>query len=365
MRLLVAGILAVVVVAASVASASAAKGMEVGFYDEALTLEYPDDFGFRTLADLGADVVRMNLYWNEVAKTRPKKPTNPKDPAYDWERYDTAMERAKRYDIEVMLTIFGTPEWASGKTRAKKSYRYAPKRMRDLTRFATAAAKRYKQVDLWTAWNEPNAPNFLKPQSVKRRGKWVFRSPQIYAQICNAVVKGVNHVQKRDKVACGVLNPRGEVEPNGGRRESVAPLVFITLMKKAGAKPEAFAYHPYSPSKKISPTKKVKSNATVTLGTINKIVKAVNRAWGKKMRIWITEYGYQTNPPDKRFGVSWKRQAKWMRVAFKNMRKHPRIDIALWFQLKDDSRLAGWQSGVISTNNVEKRSYGAFRRLAH
>lgn len=364
MRLLLAGVLAVAVFGATAASASAARGMKVGFYDEALTLEYPDDFGFRTLADLGADVVRMNLYWNRVATSRPRHPRDPGDPAYDWSAYDTALERADRYGIEVMLTIFGTPEWASGKTRARRSYRYAPRKMSDLRHFATAAARRYKQVDLWTAWNEPNAPNFLKPQSVRRRGQWVFRSPQIYAKICNAVVKGVNRVQRSDKVACGVLNPRGELEANGGRRESVAPLVFLKLMKQAGARPEVFAYHPYSPSKKISPTRKVESNATVTLGSIDKIVKAVNRAWGRKLRIWITEYGYQTNPPDQRFGVSWQRQARWMRIAFNRMRKNSRIDVALWFQLKDDSRLAGWQAGVISTNDVRKPSYAAFRRLA-
>ena len=37
-------------------------------------------------------------------------------------------------------------------------------------------------------------------------------------------------------------------------------------------------------------------------------------------------------------------------------------DVALWFQLKDDSRLAGWQSGVISTHDVRKPSYRTFRR---
>jgi hypothetical protein len=30
----------------------------------------------------------------------------------------------------------------------------------------------------------------------------------------------------------------------------------------------------------------------------------VTRLYGNK-RIWITEYGYQTNPPDEFFGVSW------------------------------------------------------------
>jgi hypothetical protein len=331
--------------------------MKVGFYDEALTLGYPDDFGFRTLRDLRADVVRMNLYWNRVARSRPRNPSRPSDPAYDWAEYDTALERADRYGIEVILSIFGTPRWANG----GKAFQYAPRRMGDLRAFATAAARRYPQVRLWMAWNEPNAPNFLKPQSVRRGGRWVFTSPETYARICNAVVQGVNAARERDKVACGALNPRGKLSANG-RRDSVAPLLFLSGMQRAGARPEAIAYHPYSPSPRISPTKRIRSKTTVTLGVIDRLLRAVDQAYGKGMRIWVTEYGYQTRPPDRRFGVSWKRQARWMQVAFARMRSNPRIDVALWFQLKDDSRLAGWQSGVISTHDVRKPSYRTFRR---
>lgn len=218
MRLLLACALAVVLVAATAAPASAARGMKVGFYDEALTLEYPDDFGFRTLADLGADIVRMNLYWNRVATSRPRHPRDPDDPAYDWSAYDTALGRADRYGVEVMLSIIGTPRWANG----GRAMQYAPRRMRDLESFATAAARRYRQVHLWMAWNEPNAPNFLKPQSIRRGGTWRFVSPERYARICNAVVNGVNRVRKRNIVACGALNPRGKLEANG-RRDSVSP----------------------------------------------------------------------------------------------------------------------------------------------
>jgi hypothetical protein len=358
-RLLLAGLLAVVLVGTTAASTSAARGMKVGFYDEALTLEYPDDFGFRTLADLNADIVRMNLYWNRVAKSRPRNPSDPNDRAYDWRAYDRALERADRHGIEVMLSIIGTPRWANG----GKASQYAPRRMRDLQAFATAAARRYRQVRLWMAWNEPNAPNFLKPQSVRRGGTWRFVSPERYALICNAVVTGVNRARKQNKVACGALNPRGKLEANG-RRDSVSPLLFLTRMKRAGARPEVIAYHPYSPSPRISPTERIRSKTTVTLGVIDRLIAAVNRTYGRGMRIWITEYGYQTNPPDRHFGVSWKRQAQWMRVAFNRMRKNKRIDVALWFQLKDDSRLAGWQAGVISTDDVRKPSYAAFRRLA-
>ena len=36
------------------------------------------------------------------------------------------------------------------------------------------------------------------------------------------------------------------------------------------------------------------------------------------MRLWITEYGYQTNPPDTLFGVTPAEQAKYLRQAVRS-----------------------------------------------
>ncbi len=359
-RIAVAGLATLgAITLATAPPASAAPGIEFGFYDEALTLEYPDDYGFRTLKDLGADVLRLNLYWNEVAPTRPSNASNPADPAYRWTRYDRAMARAKQHGIEVLFSIIGTPRWANGGLERQ----YAPKKASDLSNFASAAAKRYPTVRRWLAWNEPNAPNFLKPQSLLVGGQWVFTSPGIYAQICNAIVDGVNAVAQSDTVACGVLNPRGKPKPNG-RRDSVSPTLFLAGMKSAGARPEVIAYHPYAWTSRIGPTSQVKGTNAITLGNFHVLVSAIDRLYGSQMRIWVTEYGYQTNPPDSTFGVSWATQATYMRQAFDIMRAHPRIDLALWFQIKDDSRLAGWQSGVISTNNEIKPSYATFQQIA-
>lgn len=359
-RLLVVGLVVAAMAGASVlvSSVSAAPGLKIGFYDEALTLEYPDEYGFQTLDDLGAQVLRMNLYWYKVAPKRPRSPTDPKDRAYDWARYDRALARAQKVGIDVILSVIGSPRWANG----GQSWEYAPTDAQDLANFATAAAKRYPQVNRWLAWNEPNAPNFLKPQSVETASGWEFRSPAAYARICNAVVSGVNAAQPSDTVACGVLNPRGKTEANG-RRDSVAPVLFLEGMKQAGARPEVIAYHPYTWSPLITPTTAVKSKNAITIGNFGLLVSAIDRLFGKGMRIWVTEYGYQTSPPDPDFGVSWDDQATYMRQAFRFFRDHPRIDVALWFQIKDDSRLAGWQSGVISTDNEKKPSYAAFRQL--
>ena len=363
MRKVLAGLIATLVAASIVGSATASPGLKIGFYDEALTLGYPDDYGYKVLKDLGAQVLRMNLYWYKVAKSKPANPTNPDDPAYDWSLYDTALDRASQRNISVLLSVVGSPGWANG----GKGFQYAPNDLGTLKAFAQAAAQRYSggahpRVRYWIAWNEPNGPTFLRPQSENRGGTWVFTSPQTYAGICNAVVDGVNAAQASDLVACGALNPRGKTKPNG-HRDSVAPVLFLQGMKAAGAHPEVIAHHPYSPSPRITPTQRINSLSTITLGNIDVLIKAVDKLWGKSMRLWVTEYGYQTDPPDKAFGVSWATQAKYMTQAFGIARKNPRIDMFLWFQLKDEPSVSGWQSGVIASDGTKKPSYAAFKKL--
>ena len=61
----------------------------------------------------------------------------------------------------------------------------------------------------------------------------------------------------------------------------------------------------------------------------------MTRLYGNK-RIWITEYGYQTNPPDRIFGVSFANQARYLTQAYGIAKRNPRIDMFLWFLLRDE-----------------------------
>ena len=81
-------------------------------------------------------------------------------------------------------------------------------------------------------------------------------------------------------------------------------------MKKAGAKGfDAYAHHPYYGAPRETPSTPpppgIHGNAAtaITLGNINLLIREVTRLYGNK-RFWVTEYGYQTNPPDRIFGVS-------------------------------------------------------------
>ena len=70
----------------------------------------------------------------------------------------------------------------------------------------------------------------------------------------------------------------------------------------------------------------------------------MTKLYGNK-RIWITEYGYETNPPDPFFGVSWSKQAPYLKQAFAIARANPRIDLMTWFLLRDDTNVTAGSPG--------------------
>jgi len=359
-----------------VPSVGAAPHMLVGILDETNTLYGNPDRTFPILKQLRVQVLRVNLYWGgkfAVAKRRPTDGTDPADPAYDWSLYDRLAQYAAQYNVKLLFTIWGTPGWANG----HKTPNYAPTNFRNLQDFAYAAATRYSgdfigddgrtlpAVKLWTAWNEPNEPFELAPQYKRVAGRWVIQSAIDYAKICNAVYTGIHSTMNAgEKVACGVTSPRGNNNPSGGR-STIDPLSFLRACKSAGLKRfDAWAHHPYYGQPNETPTTLPPGGRAVTLGNINVLITELTRLYGSK-RVWITEYGYQTNPPDRTFGVSWTKQAQYLTQAFAVARKNPRIDMMLWFLLKDEPVLSGWQSGLMTSGGRKKPAFNAFMHLPH
>jgi hypothetical protein len=375
---LVLAVLLTALLAATAAQAS--RFMRVGIYDQAQTLYGNIPQVFATFKQLHVQEIRVNLYWGGpagVAQSRPHSATNPNDPAYDWSVYDRTVNYAAQDGVHVLFSIYGTPGWANG----GKGLNVAPSRATDLRNFALAAARRYSgtwpgadgrllpAVKEWLAWNEPNNPIFLSPQYKKTSAGWSIVSASAYAKICNAIYTGIHATLVGGvRVACGGTAPRGNNNPSTSR-PSVSPLAFLRAVKKAGLKTfDAWAHHPYYAGPSDQPTTKPVTAkgapaTAVTLGNFSDLTKLLTQLYGNK-RIWITEYGYQTDPPDSLFGVSYAKQAAYLKEAFAIARKNPRVDMMLWFLLRDEPMVSGWQSGLITAGGKRKPSFTAFLRMA-
>lgn len=382
MRRAAAALVAVVAAFGVLAStASSSSYLRVGLFDDGQVLYGDPDLVFPQIKTTRARVVRVNLWWFgpgvAVATRKPRRPADPSDPAYNWDTYDRTAKLARANGLQPVFSIIGTPPWAN----KAKGWNVAPTNPNDLKLFATAVARRYSgsyelpdgvvlpRIASWLAWNEPNNPVFLKPQFVRSGTGWAIQSAKDYARICNAVLAGIKSVDPVAKVACGVTAPRGNNNPSSSR-PSVSPVAFARALHKAGAKGfDAYAHHPYYGTPVETPSTPPAAGpigqpaTAVTLGNFDVIVREVTRLWGAK-RIWITEYGYQTNPPDTFFGVTPAKQALYLTEAVTFARKHPRVDMFLWFLLVDESRPEGWQSGLAFANGTLKPSYEAFRKIA-
>ena len=393
--LLAVAVMAIAGLAVSAATASPKKtrtkqasNLLVGINDEAFTLYGEPPTAFDTLQTLHAQVLRVNLYWGgntfAVANKKPAKAADPGDAAYNWSLYDRLDRYAASSGIKLLLSIVSTPSWANGNGGKNR----APTSFATLQAFAQAAAKRYSgkyvppasqqdsslagptdplpAIKMWTAWNEPNNPVFLVPQYKKVHGKWIVYSAYNYARICNAVYAGI-HTVSSEKVACGVTDPKGN-DFAGSIRASVDPLSFLTAAHRYGMKKfDVYAHNPYASAGTETPrfVPQGKFKRRTQLGNIGQLLTLINQFYGPK-HLWITEYGYQTNPPDHTLmGTSWSNQALYLKQAFAMARANPRIDMLLWFLVRDQPNISGWQSGLETIAGVHKPAWNAFAELPH
>jgi hypothetical protein len=367
-------LLVVLVAAVAAPAATASSRLRLGITDSG-NAYYGDGTMYPTLHELHASLLRVTLNWGGklgVARRKPVEPADPEDPAYDWRLYDRIVLSAAANDVEVLFTIFGTPPWANGGQTPTR----APRNAAALEDFAYAAAMRYSgtyargdgtvlpAVRRWTAWNEPNLRIGLYDQWRRVGGRWRVQSAIDYARICNAVVVGVHALLAHQLVACGVTAARGNNNP-GTKYPSVSPVAFVDAMHAAGARGfDAYAHQPYYGSPRETPSTKPPGSRAVTLANISVLERELQRLYRRAVPLWLTEYGYQTNPPDRLFGVTWAQQARYLTQAVAIARRDPRVDVLLWFLLEDERDVARWQSGVITADGVRKPSFAAFQRAA-
>ncbi len=391
-------LLAAVASALAAAPAQGAPGMETGIADDAVLLA-----GGPTAAEavaewqrMGVDVARVHVHWLRIAPDdtagRPPAGFDPRDPddaLYHWEALDNALALLEGAGIRPMLAITGPgPLWTSSEpARGNARWQPDPKRFGD---FAYAVARRYgERVARYLIWNEPNQPAWLQPQFSCTGSRCRPSSPHRYRELYRAAFKSIRSVDPSAQVLIGTVSPTGRAPTS--RNATMRPLQFIRALAcvddkrlkrvrtgscrgQSTVRADAFAYHPHPV--RFSPTTPAVHPDNAAIGdlprfesTLDKITRSgiLKPARGSRFDLYLTEFGYQTDPPDGDSGVSPARQAAWLQQSWFQAWADPRVRNVTQYEWRDEPlRVAGvnnyasWQSGLRFFDGRPKPSLAVF-----
>jgi len=347
---------------------------------QSLTFEAPKDLlnpvtrpsALAELDSLGVRALRVILSWSAVApgsdqSARPNfEPTDPA--AYDWGEYEPLMAAAQERGWSVLMTISGpVPKWA---TAAKRDNLTRPSPTA-FAAFVTAVGRKFgEQVSTWAIWNEPNQPQFLRPQYASG-GR--AASPGIYRSLYKAGVRGLQKAgQADDTILLAETSPRGT-------RNVVAPLRFLRGMlcldarykkrPKCGAlDADGYAHHAYTTRQ--GPYFKLAQKDDVTIGVLSRLTTALDRAQRagaltKRLPIYLTEFGIQSTP-DTQQGVSLAKQVENRAISERIAWGNQRVVAFSQYLLRDSDptgpkQYGGFESGLRFADGKPKPSLPAFR----
>ena len=357
------------------------------------------------MRQIGVDVVRVTVLWSVVAERTKKlgaRGSNPGAyPKRNWDRYDNLVRSARNLGIAVYFNpTFPGPSWAQEKPprglRDVVRRAWKPK-AGDFARFVEAVGKRFSgrydddnggiipRVSFWGIGNEPGQAGWLAPQWEK--GKMV--SPAMYRELylrARASLDRTGH--GRDTILVGELSPLGS--SNRGQRSPIRPKRFLRALlcesgegglgcdlfdKYGPIRATGFAHHPYT--KNVSPTTRDRNPDSITLANINELgrlldslaVRTGNIRRG--LPIWLTEFGFESNPPDPFSGVPLERQAEWNQLGELLAYLNPRVAGLTQFLLRDVAPVSSarrgskahwftYQSGLEYANGAAKPAMQAY-----
>ena len=363
----------------------------------------------------------MTILWSEVAPAAGSS-TKPSDfdasdpntyPAGVWRRYDTLLTLAARHRMGVQFDLTAPgPLWAMARnsptSRAANHWSPDPT---EFGRFVYAVGKRYSgdtpgvpRVHDWSIWNEPNQPGWLAPQW---QGKTQV-SPRLYRDYVRAgfLALGLSgHDVQRDRILIGELAPEGS--ESRGFYTPMTPIPFLRALycldsayqplrggaatalgcPSSGARSafvrsnpglfqaSGFAHHPYNffhpPRARLSDPNFV---PLASLGRLERWLDSALRSYGagRRLPIYLTEYGYQTKPPDPYQKVSPAQQAAYLNEADYLAWRDSRVQTVSQFLLYDaapDPRFSRsdfnywdtFQTGLLFQSGRKKPAFNAYR----
>jgi hypothetical protein len=393
------------------ATASASMSQESIFEDEGQIIGLGNLDAVNEMAALGADTIRSIVYWDDVAPS-PKAKKVPAgfdadDPASyvasGWDRYDAFVRRADELGLNVLFTPSSPiPRWASQckGVGAKKAASCKPN-VKLFEGFVEVLGERYSgsyadetgggmlpAVDRWSIWNEPNVPTWLQPQYT---GKASSPRPESAIRYRALALAGLRALRASghgsDTLLLAETAPLGRTTGPVGDRQA-PPVDFIdnllcltskggklrgSAARRAGCRKaprfrvSGFAHHPYARGGSAPPLSRA-GRDEIRISNIGKLFRILDDAGRhgrlpKRLPVWFTEFGFQTNPPDRVLGVSLADQAKFLNQSDYLASKLNRVKSVAQYKLIDEQNQAAFQTGLRRFGTLKKKPGWAAYRL--
>jgi hypothetical protein len=235
-------------------------------------------------------------------------------------------------------------------------------------RFVRRLGTRFPEVRRWGLWNEPNQPRWLRPQFARRHGRVVLVSARRYRALARAGIGALRATgHGADVILLGETAPIGRTTGRPATRLAApAPFIRSLLSRGPRLRVTGFAHHPYT-SGAGAPVGAPLSPGQISIGNVGTLKRLLARGARRGvipggLPIWYTEFGYQTDPPDARLGVSYARQAEYINQADAIAAADPRVAAVSQYQLVDDRDVFGFQTGLRRFGSLARKpSYGAYR----
>ncbi|MDX6615511.1 MAG: hypothetical protein QOD60_602 [Solirubrobacterales bacterium] len=325
------------------------------------------------LGSLGADVIRIVVYWVDVAPKphsirapRRFQPRNSASYGGVWTPIDRTVRDAARHGIKVMLVPTGRfphgviPHWARRHPGKDKNV----PRPGAYRAFVQALGSRYSgrfdpdgrgpQHKLPAArfisiWNEPNSAAFLEPHD---------RAPEVYRRLVEAASRGLAAAHWHGTLLAG--------ETSQGGTNQTPPVEFMrrTLCLPPGFNGppscpplpvNGWSHHPYSLG--MTPWQVPADPDLVTSGSLSRLTGPLAKAEAlgalPPSGLYITEYGYETVPDP--LGISFGEQAEFDSIGERIAYENPMVASFAQYLLRDDPPLNGtyhaFESGLRTHNS--------------
>jgi hypothetical protein len=400
LRTLVYALLALVAVLAAPTAANAgSKQLSLMQDDAELFGERPGEdpaAAMEEMKDLGVDVLRTNVLFYRVYndftdRTRPAgfDASDPSSPQYNWFYTDRIVSLARANGIKLLFTVSGPgPHWASEQPSKCRGRRLCPWRPNATVfgEFAAAVAKRYRgQVDWYSIYNEPNIGShtqtngWIMPQFTRTSAGRVETAGVIYRKLWQAGYKAIAKYDpaRRGRVLFGEVAAISEPLPKlyaalcldssgrpfKGRLRKLNGCGRVSKLNIGG-----WAIHPYNQGGFGPPNRTTTSKTALPqqyLPRLHRLMKkaaARGRVPGGK-GIYITEFGYQTNPPDRISTITPKRHAQYINESDRLFFGDSRIKTVAQYQLVDVDDVTQYNSGLRFAGGAKRKkaSYDAYR----